>query len=812
MKKYLYLLLIAFLAGCGVNYPIQEGVDTTPPAVVSTAPTNQGTGVAVNQAISIYFSEPVDGASVGDATFSITDGSGNSIAGVYATDGNTITFTPSDSLKQGTHYNVKVGPGIRDIAGNAMGDNYTWSFTTGGQPDTTAPTITSVTPSNGATNVPVGTLITATFSEPVLGSSVTADTFAVSLASTAVAGSISINGSTVTFTPTSPLEYGKIYSAKVTTGVRDQAGNSMSADYTWSFTTASQDQTDKTPPQVISVIPADGSTGIAVNTTITATFSEPVMASTFNTGTFWVTDGAGNGVPGTISVTDSTATYTPTSPLNYNTIYYVLIAMNIKDLNGNQLADSYAWSFTTATQGITDTTPPAVTTLYPANEATGVSLTASIVAVFSEAIKADTGTITVTKNGTPVGGSVSYNNDRIIFYYTGSLSPNTTYTVLVSGVQDMAGNVMAGSYTWSFTTQAQSLAIGVAGGNWHTVALKSDGTVKAWGNNQGGQLGTGDNVSTNEPVNVNGLSGIIEVSAGVYHTLALKNDGTVWVWGFNEYGLGDGTSTESTTPVQVSGLASIIAISSNGVGDHSLALKNDGTVWAWGRNTWGELGDGSATDRATPVQAYGLTNVTAIAAGGGHSLALKGDGTVWAWGNNQYGPLGQGTTWGTYYTPVQVPGLTGVAAIAAGGNHSLALKNDGTVWAWGGNTWGELGDGSATDRATPVQAYGLTNVTAIAAGGGHSLALKGDGTVWAWGNNQYGQLGVGSRPPNTISAPTQVITASGLTSAISIGIGRNHSFAVKGDGTLWAWGMNMNGQLGIGNNTSWTAPKQVTGF
>ncbi|HUT69838.1 MAG TPA: Calx-beta domain-containing protein [Desulfatiglandales bacterium] len=194
------------------------------------------------------------------------------------------------------------------------------------------------------------------------------------------------------------------------------------------------------------------------------------------------------------------------------------------------------------------------------------------------------------------------------------------------------------------------------------------------------------------------------IAGGGAHTLALKDDDTLWAWGYNYYGqLGDGTTTDRTTPVQVSNITDVVAIA--GGYYHTLALKADGTLWAWGANWYGQLGDGTTTHRTTPVQVLNLTNVIATAGGGEHTLALKADGTLWAWGCNGYGQLGNGTT--THRTtPAQVPSLTDVVAITAGAYHILALKADGTLWAWGYNYYGQLGDGTTTDRTTPVQVSG----------------------------------------------------------------------------------------------------------
>jgi alpha-tubulin suppressor-like RCC1 family protein len=293
----------------------------------------------------------------------------------------------------------------------------------------------------------------------------------------------------------------------------------------------------------------------------------------------------------------------------------------------------------------------------------------------------------------------------------------------------------------------------------------------------------------------------IKLAAGEDYTVALKNDGTIWAWGRNDEGqLGDGTKINKCTPLKVSGLTDVIAIAARG--RHTVALKKDGTVWTWGRNYYGQLGDGSRANRNTPAQVSNLNNVTTIAAGGLHTVALKNDGTVWTWGRNDLGQLGDGTTTDRY-TPVQVSGLSSIVAIAAGGSHTVALKNDGSVWAWGNNEHGQLGDGTTTNRYIPVQVNGLRNVVTIAVGLDHTVALKNDRSVWAWGCNLWGQLGDGSRADR--NTPVLISAVSNLT-AIT---GSYHTVALKNDGTVWTWGRDGSGQLGngrIGGN----APIQVS--
>ncbi|HEY6503701.1 MAG TPA: hypothetical protein VIZ28_07005 [Chitinophagaceae bacterium] len=328
------------------------------------------------------------------------------------------------------------------------------------------------------------------------------------------------------------------------------------------------------------------------------------------------------------------------------------------------------------------------------------------------------------------------------------------------------------------------------------LVVLGNGKVKAWGNNQFGQLGDGTTTDRHTPVEVV-ISNIAAVAAGAYHSLALTYDGKVWAWGRNSSGqLGDGTLYENHLPKPVSGLSNIISIAAGF--DYSLALKNDGTVWAWGGNMWGVIGDGTYTDRYLPVQVSNLSGIIAIAAATEHCLALKNDGTVWSWGWNAYGCLGDGSNIVKRSLPAQIAALSEIKAIAANGSyHSLALKNDGTVWTWGDNFYGQLGDGTSAERSVPAPLTSLTNITAIGTGERHSFAVKNNGSLWGWGWNGNGQLGVDYSSSYHQLSPVHVTLLPGVT---RIAGGSYHSLAQKTDGNIYTMGGNVYGQLGDGSN------------
>lgn len=351
-----------------------------------------------------------------------------------------------------------------------------------------------------------------------------------------------------------------------------------------------------------------------------------------------------------------------------------------------------------------------------------------------------------------------------------------------------------------------------------SLPAQAQGNAWAWGDNDTGRLGNGTTTWSSVPIQMTVVSGVVGVAAGYNHSLVVKSDGTVWACGSNQYGqLGIGSSDNNShsAPVQVTGLTGVVAVA--GGAYHSVALKSNGTVWAWGNNVSGQLGNNTTADSSVPVQVkdfHGvvLSGVVAVAGGNTHSLALKVDGTVWAWGSGGNGELGNGNSGisANSSEAVQVKGLSGVVGVAAGDSLSLAVTKDGKAWAWGWNREGQLGNGTigdANSSSLPVQVTGLSGVVGVAAGYYHGLAFKSDGTAWAWGLGGYGQLGNGTNAGSTV--PVQV---TGLSDVVAMAGGVYHSLAVKSDGTVWDWGANFTNQLGDGTGANRSVPVQTIGL
>jgi alpha-tubulin suppressor-like RCC1 family protein len=294
----------------------------------------------------------------------------------------------------------------------------------------------------------------------------------------------------------------------------------------------------------------------------------------------------------------------------------------------------------------------------------------------------------------------------------------------------------------------------------------------------------------------------IAASGGWSHSAAMKADGSLWAWGLNSYGqLGKGTFGSTKSPVQIGYERNWKNISVGG--GFTLALKNDGSLWAWGANGKGQLGNGTLKHTTTPVQVDPDNRWKEIAAGTSHSLAIRSDGSLWAWGRNNEGQLGNGTR-NSSPVPVRVGNETGWKEITAGESHSLAIRSDGSLWAWGLNELGQLGDGTQGLSTIPKQISPNDKWISVSAGKAHSIALKSDGTLWAWGANMYGQLGDCSKVFKM--SPVKVGKDSNWK---LISAGEYHNLALKRNGTLWAWGWNAFGQLGKGNNQNCNAPVNI---
>lgn len=428
---------------------------------------------------------------------------------------------------------------------------------------------------------------------------------------------------------------------------------------------------------------------------------------------------------------------------------------------------------------------------------------------------------------------------RILSVRSAALAVAITTSVVGCGGNVESASGGAGGAPGGVTSDCDAaIAVGLS----HTCALNRDGAVFCWGDNTYGQLGHERQPQPEaSPVAVTALQrDVVEISAGWYHTCARKRDGTVWCWGDDQMGqLGTapgpwctGVAGSSFTLTQVSALGDgVVQISAGRA--HNCALKSDGTLWCWGYNEFGTLGDGTLGTvgeaneanycKATPVQVSALgSSVVRVVAGYYHTCALKNDGTLWCWGDNSYGELGDGTTEGELCGlsfackpfPVQVAALGNtVMQVAAGDWHTCAIKSDGTLWCWGRNDYGTLGDGTMSGEdcggtpcrpvPVPVTALGAAGIV-VAATGGTTCARTADGLLSCWGGNAVGQLGDGtiSGEPcgptsGSVCKPSPVpVTALGKTvGTVAVG---GHSCATKPDGTLWCWGSNRSGELGDG--------------
>ncbi|PKL51122.1 MAG: hypothetical protein CVV42_00755 [Candidatus Riflebacteria bacterium HGW-Riflebacteria-2] len=434
--------------------------DTVAPTVASTDPLNAATGVATNKSISAAFSESMDSATITTTNFTLRKLGGAFIIGTvtYDSTAKAATFKPTSLLANSTTYVANLTTAVEDLAGNALALDKTWSFTTGAAPDIVAPTVTSTSPADGETDVPTNKSVTALFSESMDSATISNTTFTLTGPSGAlVSGMVSYVGTTATFKPAAELGNSKTYTARISTGAKDMAGNAIAAVKTWSFTTGALP--DTIAPSVVSVDPADAATSVATNKIVTANFSENMDSATITNTTFTVRESGGALIAGAVTHTGTTAAFKPASLLKNSTTYVANITVGVKDLAGNAMATAKTWSF--GTSAAPDIVAPTVTSTDPFNTAINVATNKSIIASFSESMNSATITtanFTVRKfGGALIDGTVTYDSTAkaATFKPTSPLANSTTYVANVTtAVEDLAGNELGVLKSWSFTTEA----------------------------------------------------------------------------------------------------------------------------------------------------------------------------------------------------------------------------------------------------------------------------------------------------------------------------------------------------------------------
>lgn len=443
----LTVLFFVFLGGCG-----KETAVTIAPSVTSTLPAPGATDVPVNQVISATFNQPMNPSTITPATFLLKGPGATAVTGTvsYTATGSVASFAPAAILAFNTTYTATITTAVTNTVGVQPAASYTWSFTT-----TTQPIVIATVPANGATLVPISQVLTATFSKVLNPATVNATTFLLKGPSgTALTGTVTYNatGSVASFTPSVALTYNTAYTATITTGVTDSTGDPLAANYSWSFTTALQ-------PVVLSTVPLNGATGVALNQVLSATFSQTMNCATLaSPATSFVVTGPGTTpVAGTVACSGAVATFTPTADLIVNTVYTATITTGAQSQGGAPLAANYVWMFRT----LPAQTPPTVISTVPANLATNVPINQALSATFSVAMTPATinaTTFTLTGPGmTPVAGVVAYvaAGSTGTFTPTASLSTNTLYTATITtGAQNLAGTPLTQNYVWTFTTGA----------------------------------------------------------------------------------------------------------------------------------------------------------------------------------------------------------------------------------------------------------------------------------------------------------------------------------------------------------------------
>ena len=391
------------------------------------------------------------------------------------------------------------------------------------------------------------------------------------------------------------------------------------------------------------------------------------------------------------------------------------------------------------------------------------------------------------------------------YYFAAIQSPGTLWTCGYNRFGNLAQN---NTQNYSSPVQVGALSnwTQVSCGQYHTLAIQNNGTLWAWGYNNYGQLGLNTSTLYSSPVQVGTLSNWAQISSGYQHTAAVQSPGTLWTWGFAAQGqLGNNSTTNFSSPIQVGALSNWTQVACGY--RFTEAVQNPGVLYTWGANSFGQLGLNTSTvSTSSPITVLSPSPLpwTQVAGGGYTTVAIQSPGTLWAWGLNTYGQLGINTSINAYSSPVQVGALTTWTQVACGYYHTTAIRSPGTLWSWGLNSNGQLGLNTTVGVSSPVQVGALTTWTQVACGYYHTMAIQNNGTLWSWGNNLVGGLGLNTT--GNYSSPVQVGALSTWTRIIG---GQYASAGIQSNGTLWTWGNNNSGQLGLSDITNRSSPTQV---
>jgi alpha-tubulin suppressor-like RCC1 family protein len=393
-----------------------------------------------------------------------------------------------------------------------------------------------------------------------------------------------------------------------------------------------------------------------------------------------------------------------------------------------------------------------------------------------------------SQTNTRLSPSVSGGDGDRVFSMSGTLPPGVSF-------DSTTGTIVAPS---DWMTDVLTLDVG----GQHSCAVTESRTLYCWGANSSSQLGDGSTTSSSTPSANTRLTQVASVAAGASHTCAVTTAGDLYCWGANTAGqVGNGGTSTVTTPQKIA-ISGQTVKSVHAGSQHTCALTASDQVYCWGDNTYYQVGSNVALPR-TPTLVPGLTGVTQLSVGDSHSCALTTGGTVHCWGRNSQGQLGLGSATSSPVGPQQVPGLSSVAQVAAGGGTACARTTGGALRCWGLNTSGQIGDNTTTTRSSPTLLT-LTSVSNVEVGGAHTCAAVTSGALYCWGENGNGQLGVGSTPDKL--TPTLV---SAVVGAVAIGGGTYNTCTVSAAGALSCWGRNSSGQVGDGTLTTRTSPKAV---